>query len=169
MKIVEQTSQKYFKELRILHLALLVGQVLISGILYSMTIGEKRTTGLDFSDIYSFIVPGAIVFGFVASSIVFKRLVEKAKEEKDLKDKLGAYRGASIAKWGLLEGSTMIALILFFISGNLTFLMMGGAMIAYFASTGSSIDKTIEDLALNRDEQIRVRRDDEIVARIKTK
>jgi len=168
MNTVERTSKEFFKELRILHLALLVGQLLIAGILYYITTGEKKKMDFDSGDISSYFVPSVIVVGFMASSFIFKKLVVKAKSMDNLKDKLGAYRSASIVKWALLEGPALIGIILFFISNNLTFLIMGVAMIVYFATTGSSIEKTIEDLSLNHDEQKAVRRPDEIVARIKS-
>ena len=166
MDVLEKTSKQYFKELRVLHLALLIGQIVIAAILYYLASGDKMTKGLDASDVLRYIVPGVMIFGFIGSSFIFKKLVNKAKGMTELKDKLGLYRGALIAKWALLEGPTLIGIMLFYIFNNLTFLLMAGAMLAYFATTGTSIEKAIEDLSLNLDEQARIRRPDEIVAKI---
>lgn len=162
----ERTSKQYFKELRVLHKALLIGQVVISIILYILARNTAYLAGIDTGD---YLVLGMMLVGFVSSSIVFKKLVEKAKETKDLKDKLGAYRTALIAKWAALEGPVLIGIIFFFMSSNLAFLLVAGVLMAFFSTTGSSIDKTIEDLSLNMDEQVLVRRPDEIVARYASK
>ncbi len=166
MHELEKTSEQYFKELRVLHTALLVGQIAIATILYYIGRGEKMTWGFEVGDMYSYVVLGVMVLGFLGSSFIFKKLVEKAKKATNLKDKLGLYWGASIAKWALLEGPALIGIILFYLTSNLTFLLMAGVMIAYFTTKGASIDKTIKDLSLNLDEQARIRRPDEIVAKI---
>jgi len=166
MHVLEKTSKQYFKELRVLHTALLIGQVAIAATLYYIVHGEKLTWGFEAGDVYSYIVLGVMIFGLLASSFIYKKLLGKAKRMTHLEDKLGAYWGASIAKWALLEGPALIGIILFYLTSNLTFLLMAGVMIAYLATTGTSIEKAIEDLSLNREEQGRIRRPDEIVARI---
>lgn len=168
MPAIEQTSKDYFKELTILHLAMLVGQVLMAAILYYIHEGNY-TSGLDFRNIFSILVLAAVIIGFAGSFFIPKKMIEKAKTSKDLKEKMGRYRAALVVKWAFLESGTMVPLILFYITGNLTFLMMGGAMIAFFASTNPSPKKAIQELNLKQAEQRLLHQADEIITRINRK
>ena len=165
---VEQTSKEYFKGLSILHGALAIGQVLIGGILYYIS-GDEDENAINLLQIFTYVVPLLLVGGLLGSTFLSKRLIEKAKSLPDLKDKLGSYRGALIVKWALMEGPTLIAMMAFFLTSNLNFLIMAGAMLAFFVTTNPSISKTIQDLSLSRDEQVLLGRPDEIVARINSK
>ncbi len=120
----------YLKPLQILFGAMLIGQTLATVILYLFVPVSKPEEGdNNLTDIFPLIMVTMVVSGYVLFNMRRKTWVA----ETDLDAKKSLYRSASILKWGLFEGATMLALIGYFFLGIDMLLLPLVALLVHFA------------------------------------
>jgi hypothetical protein len=161
--MAQQNFGQYFRALLIVFAALLAGQVFLVGILY-FTMTPATIPGGETGDPMQYIVPIAVLaflgFGFFLS----KQRIETARQKDGLVEKLDLYRSAKIVQWAMVEGSTLITIVLyFFASGRPEFLGLSAICILYFVTLRPSQEKIVHELALTSAEQMRLKNPDELV------
>ena len=105
--------------------------VLVFGII-AFFITEDASMNLNNTeDIFIYLVPIFAIGGAIASHFIFNSQLKKVHEKKTLKEKLTAYQTARIIRLALIEGPALLAIVIFFKTNNLYYLIIGAVMFAY--------------------------------------
>jgi hypothetical protein len=147
---VVQNPNTFVKTISIIHLALIAGQIIFAAAAFMTT---KNHTTSKSDDVFIYVAPIMAFSGFAISNILFKTLVNKIDGQSPLKTKLAAYQSALIVRFALLEGPSLFAIVSFMLTGNLIFLGISGAIIAYFIYLRPTKQKTEDDLNLGYEEK----------------
>jgi len=159
-----QTSKQYFKNLQILHGALLFGQLSFLGLAYfihSMVGGDEN--------LFGFVFTAQLIVGILALSSllittqVTKSQLQSIKQKTTLKEKLEGYRSALLLKYALLEGPSLFASVCLLLSGHIFFLAMAVLIIVVFFIQKPTKAKTIADLELSHKDQELLQNEEAIV------
>jgi hypothetical protein len=168
MEVKAQTSREYFRSLQIVFYALIAGQFIFAMI--ALFIRQMRVIdtvdGLD--DIFLFIVPLFIIGGITGNWLFFNNRIKASILKTSMVEKMSDYRAILIIRYALLEGPTLLAIIVFLMTGNLLFLGMAGIVIIVFLVLRPSPQRAVKDLQLNPFEEQSVLDPDKIIAEIKT-
>ncbi|MBL7779992.1 MAG: hypothetical protein JNM22_02160 [Saprospiraceae bacterium] len=143
---------QYFRHLQIFFFALLAGQILICAVLYFVYQPQEGISPFQ-QDWVLKAWPFALVALMVVGFFLNRRILASANEKNRLADKLATYRIASIQKWAMTEGGTLISALLFFETGNQQYLNLAGVAIAYFATQFPSRQHLTEVLDLSANDQ----------------
>ena len=136
----------YLKSLQILFSALLFGLLLASTVLYS-TFEHPKVVQSDalLTDIIPLIMLSMIVVGYLFFNMRLKGLAN----ETDLDAKKASYRNASVVKWAIFEGATMLALVGYFFL-DIDVLLVGlVASLVHFAIHFPSRQRVLRELAID--------------------
>jgi hypothetical protein len=149
-----QPQGNYFRALRILHTAMLLGQVFfLIIILYFVYSHVAKPAGSSTDKVFqvaAIIIVFACVYGGVQ---YFKKQLENIRQNTTLlTDKATQYRAANITQWALTEGSCLFTIISFYVTGNYAFAVLAGMIIIYFFMLGPSKLKATIHLSLNEAE-----------------
>lgn len=144
---MEQSNsyQDFFKTLNILHLSLITGVALFCAVVY---FGGMATPDDEMANMFKFIIPGVAAMSLVMGRIATQPILQKAKQESTLMDKLNVFRNASIIRWALMEGASLFAVIGFMLSGQMVFLAVALAGMAYIFTLRPTPEKAAADLGL---------------------
>ena len=121
------------KVLIIMHTAMLLAQILFAAIAYYLKHNDTSDLDNDFDRKIQMIITGIAVFNVVAALFLFKKNMEKLKNIQELNEKILKYRQASIIKFALLEFATFVAIIGYFFTLGISFLVLAAVLIAFFA------------------------------------
>ena len=125
-----QQQPASFKKTQILYYSLFIGQVLMGIIFfYIMRMGEINTLVVP---PYNFIIPGAVVIGWLASYYVGQLRGNSIPEEGSTQEKLEHYQTSSLFKYALAEGGNLISLVFTFMMANTNYLIWFGFGLAAF-------------------------------------
>ncbi len=153
METKSQSSKDFFRALQIIHIALIVGQVFFGLIIvFLVSSGELDIELQELKMIFFIIVPIFVIGGYLGGKILFKKSMESAKQKPGLDEKLADYRSACIVRYALLEGPSMLAIIAYMLTAELSFIIIAAFIIAIFLTLRPSVDRAIIDLELNYDE-----------------
>jgi len=150
----------FLKSLRILHIQMIVAPIGFGAVIL-YTINEAITFSFT-KEPLEFTVPLLLIGVLFLSNFLFRRSLYQIKSTFDLKKKLGAYRNAHIVRIALIEGITLLSLVLFMNFLNLYFLIFAvlsiGILILLFP-TKNSIEKFLnlsleEQVFLNNPEKL---------------
>ncbi|RVU03098.1 hypothetical protein EOD41_03965 [Mucilaginibacter limnophilus] len=144
-------SPAVFKSILIIHFALLVGQLLFAAVTFNLQAGKTHFE-INTGDILTFIVPVFAVVGFLLCNMLGKRQLENIQTDATPTQKLAKYQTAMIIKSALLEGPSLFGIAVFFITGNLFFLMISGALMVYFLLITPTKERVFNDAKFNYDE-----------------
>ncbi len=103
------TIKNYFKNLQIIHFAMLSGQVLIFLVLFSL----RGTGSTETSFAYATILLFATILGIIGGHVVFKRRLLLGQSEDNLAQKLQHFRAALFLRYGTLEGPFLLSIVLY--------------------------------------------------------
>ncbi len=143
----------FFKQVNILFGALLFGQLSIVVVLLFVKSTSEGAILLDNTTIgmFSMIVLSFGLIVFLISKVLYQKLVGQVKG--DLPFKLQRFRSALVIRYALIEGVTILSVILFFISGEVICLVVAIASLIHFASLRPTRQRAINDLDLTGAEQ----------------
>ncbi|MCB0503487.1 MAG: hypothetical protein KDD32_12450 [Bacteroidetes bacterium] len=147
------SPKEQVKNLLILHLGLLAGQVLILGIL-SIFVVNTLTFNIN-KDHQLLYVIGiiAVIGGLLVGSILFNQFKKKITSDLSLSQKLEQYKSAFIIRNALFEMGGMINIIFFaFIESNILFLAGAILIILIFFANIPNPNSIISHLSLTRSE-----------------
>ena len=162
---MQQNFSQYFRALQILFFALLAGQIGVTILLY--LIHTPPAVDASWTQEVATWLPLLLALQAGLAFFLSRKKRESARSESTLEAKLDGYRVASIPKWALLEGGTLISAVLFFAWGDITFLYYAGIMIALFATQFLSRQRLVDDLDLSASEQMILDDPNTIVAQSK--
>jgi len=142
------------KAIRILYLALLIGQLVFAVIVTVLIESGILSIRND-----SLVIPLQVIVllfavgGIAASIFLFRKKLSEINPEDELAKKLEKYRAALILRFALCEMPTLFAIIAYFITHNHSFLWITILLIANFISLYPSGSKIAGQLQLSSTEQ----------------
>lgn len=135
------------KKLRIVHIALTIGQIAFAVIVFNLKFSEALFVDIsNTNNPFLLIVPMITIVGFTMGNFLFKKQLATIKREDSDSTKISKYQTATILKFALLEGPSLLGIVAFMLSGNLIFLIFSGIIILYFISLRPSDSKVEKDL-----------------------
>lgn len=140
-------QNSFLKTMRIIFFALLAGQIIFIVVAFFMVKNNPPQSQSD--DLFNIIVPVAVGSGLFMSSLLFKQMLAKIKNDDSFEKKLEAYRSALIIRYALLEGPSIFSTGVYLLSGNIIFLAFSGVMILAFLMNMPSRNKATLDLNLS--------------------
>lgn len=118
----------YFRQLRLLHTALLVGQLIFAGLIFYLTytMGAIRKGDDSLERILQVV---AVLLSIACLVIGYKRYngslrALRSATSTPLEERIMKYRVATIQWWALLEMPALFSLVGYFITGNIAFLIL---------------------------------------------
>ncbi|MDO5105004.1 hypothetical protein [Capnocytophaga sp.] len=145
-------KQGFFKSIKIIHLALFLGQAFFGAIVYFL---NKDSWKYEFSTSnHLLLVPAiATLVALFAHRIVYKKVLSQAKSKATLAEKLGDFQGACIIQFALIEGTSILCIIFAMKTQNIYSLLLAVALLLYFTTLKPTKEKAITDLELNKEER----------------
>jgi hypothetical protein len=149
------------KAIVMIHAALLVAQVLFAIASYAVGTKAKYFGAPTTQILYLVTVPLIAAVSFVAANLVFKLLVARHAVKDTLGEKLVGYLSAIIVRLAILEGAALYGIVVFFITGNLFYLLIAGLLMFYFLMARPTSDKLETDLELTYDQKLEMESTDD--------
>ena len=144
----------HVKTLRILFLALLLGQVLFLAITFLIRyIHGILLEAADLTQIFLIISLIGCTISHILSYQISKSKLQKIDHSIGLEQKMEQYRSILIIKLALLEGASFFTIICFQLTGDFIFSGIAALMIILFAAKTPTKDKIIFELELSTEEQ----------------
>ena len=143
------TYKNYLRNQRIVHLALLAGQLIILFV-FCFTVHKDAPLMDD-----NFLIPVILISAltFIGSEMIMNWLVKRIPQSLSLRDKLIKYQSAKIVSLAVLESGCFFALIFYLLSNNYLYLGIAIFFILFFALRRPNSDKIINHLQLNETEK----------------
>lgn len=153
MALVQQNFPAYLRSLRIIFIALLLGQVLVLGVLYFVRWQEmsevapiRKPWGIGWAPLIMLALPAV-------SLSLYRKKVAFAATLPDLKSKLMAYRTALLLRWAPVEAMNLFVALIYFISGQMFYFYGAILFMAMFFTLWPHRANIISGLGLSTDEQ----------------
>jgi hypothetical protein len=126
-----------FAALKIVHTAMLAGQVLFIAILFFMAYSKRLLPLVPEIDkpvqVIAVLLSAA---GFFLGANIFKKKLLAIRDDmvdNGIQEKFAKYRMAAIIQWAMLEGPCLFCCTCFFLVGNYAFLALAAALVLLFA------------------------------------
>tara|TARA_B100000508_G_C11465884_1_gene282551 strand:- start:35104 stop:35592 length:489 start_codon:yes stop_codon:yes gene_type:complete len=145
------TSKQYLTSLRVIHFALLLGQIIFAAI--TLLLGGDETNSQSGLDSNLIIAPVLIVSGILIGYFIEQNKLKNLDHRAPLKAKLDKYRTILITKYSLVEGAVLFSIVNYLLTSNFVFLIYALFGIAYMVFIGPSKRKLFVELKLSSDEQ----------------
>jgi hypothetical protein len=152
METIKMTSGEYFKSIKIVHIALVVGVVFFALTSVFLQIKGFGTVGHEIDKVLLIVVPIFTLIGIFASNFVFKKKLNEIRKKSNLKEKMEEYRSALIIKLALIEAPSFFAVISFLLTGNYIYLGLAVILIIVFIIYTPNKTKFINELELTKKE-----------------
>ena len=158
------TSKEYFKFLIYIHFAFNLGALVIAFFLYYTYLGNPADPNVA-EDLSILTTLGIIIaFGGVFfSAYTYKSKTLGLREVKNLSEKLSEYKSVSIISWTILEFSTLINIVFFFLTGNELLFYIALFLIALMFLKRPTRSRCRDSLGLNKEETRTIMSPDSIV------
>jgi hypothetical protein len=143
-----QTFSEYFKGLRILHLALATGVSLFGLVVYFVLEPEPSGDSALFVNLSA----GLLATTTAMAYWLYPQRLKAIKTNATLSEKLQSYRSACIIKYALIEGSCLVALTFYLITGNVVLLGIAAIGLAILLLNGPQELKLKTELELSSSE-----------------
>lgn len=151
--LVPQSPAAAVKTMKVIHGALLAGQVLFAGVAYATGTKAIYFNARDTKDVFFFVAP-LLAFGcIIAGFFLFKQLITRLTEKADLRSKIAGYQAAFITRAALLEGPSLFNIVAFMLSGNLFYLFISVVLMLILLRSRPTANLIADDLQLGYDDK----------------
>jgi len=151
-----QNFQKYISSLKLIHIALLLGQLCFAAIAFYL----NTNGGISDSNSSKIVQFSLILFfslqGIVAGHLLFKNRLKKIRGEQSLTTKLTAYRTLVIIRFALAEAPSVFSIMAYLLTQEKIFLGLFGLIVAYFFYLKPSKEKFFTDLELSGSDKLKL-------------
>ena len=149
-----QQKTGYLQSLKMVHMAMLVGQCLLLGIVFYMVMQHTMPPVAARIDKTLQVVALVVSFGGIAgANLLFKnRLAAINAGGKPVTEKAWQYRKANIRRWAITEAAETFCVICFYLVGNYAFAALAIALTGFFAMQGVNKIKIMLQLQLDEAE-----------------
>ena len=118
---MQRLTEEDRKSNNILHMALCAGLLMMSGVIYYLI--SSGGVGINNSTNSTFFIIGSVVvlFGLLVSSKMYAANIKHASSKTfdSYEDASANFRSANVLRWALIEGPSLVAVVLAFLEGNL--------------------------------------------------
>lgn len=152
MESIKMTSGEYFKSLKVVHLALVVGVVFFALTSILLQFAGFGTLGPDVDKILVLVVPIIALIGSYTSNFIFRKKLSEIKKKSSLKEKMEEYRSAFIIRLALIEAPSFLTVVAYLLTGNYLFLGIVVALLIVFFIYSPNQSKFIAELELTKSE-----------------
>lgn len=141
-----------FSAFKLVHRALLFGQLLFIGAMFYLLYGKIANPPLAGQDRTLQVI--AILFSaiaFFAGNTIFRKKITAIRESSGstVQGKFEKYRSACILQWALYEGAALFCGICLFLTGNYAFLALAVLLVFFFAVQAPDKNKMAQQLELS--------------------
>lgn len=144
--------KEQFKSIQILHMALMVGMILIFGILWFQMPPVINMNPLD--GLFSLILPFAMLAAIGGGTALYNNQKNSTEASASLPQKLWNFRKSSLLRWSLIEGVSLVSIIIFyFVEPNISILFAFTLGLFAFSVFRPTVDGFATDYKLNQQEQ----------------
>lgn len=144
--------KEYFKALKIVHFALVIGLLMFGFISVLLQLKGYNSVSEEISSSLSYFVPFLLLIGIVIGNILFKRKLNISINKPSLKEKLNYYRTALLTRYMIIEMVSFIGVVAYLLTGDYSLLLMTAVVIFIFIFYRPTINSTIKDLELDKEE-----------------
>ena len=135
--------------LKILHRALLAGQLIFLAIILYVSYKRDGFPLEDYGQVFFWIVVIAGIAAFVFNRKQFSNIIATIKGHNfSDEEKLSKYRASTIKVWAFLELVIMLSVIFYFLSGNFYILIITALLILDFYALKPTAEKVASQLDL---------------------
>ena len=147
--IKNQPQSGYFKTLSILFYALLAGQVIFLLVVTGLTVSGFVEPDEALGAMLLYAAPVLLLGSSVLAKTIYKRRLPEIAAIVSLADRLAQYRGLSVLRFALVQGSVLFAIVSFMITGSQPIALIAAAGILFFITLRPTKEKIIQDLQLS--------------------
>ncbi len=147
-----QQQKNTFFAFKLIHKAMLAGQVIALTIFLVLTITKIQTPSFASQDrLFQLVALLFTALAFFIGHLFFKKKTAKIKESSNLSTQqvFEQYKIASLIQWALLEAAALFNGIAYFLVGNYSFIVLGGVCILFFALLGPNKTKMALQLGIS--------------------
>jgi hypothetical protein len=151
------TPKIYFKTVNILFLALVAGQVIFACILLFLNQTQRKRIEFITPEVHHALLWAAPAFaaaGVALGWIIFNTKLKVLQHKDNMAEKLSGYQSAMIIRFAFMEAPSLLALGLFYITGDYIFLSVSVFIILAFLFNRPSKPIIIRHLQLHDDERL---------------
>ncbi len=143
--------KNYFNQMRFLHIALVTGALTFGAVIYYVVGAKAYDENL--GQLFEYVVPALFIGVVLVSLFLLNRKLAEIRAMDALDYQLGAYRAINIMRWALAEGTTIFAIVAYLMTGKDNLMILALLGIAYLFFQRPDVDRLVEELNLNAEEQ----------------
>lgn len=147
----QPTPKAAVRVLTTLHLAIFAAPLLFG--LIAITRRTKPPI-IDLNNTFFAVILFFGVAAVVVGRILFKKRLEEAAVQESLSEKLKIYQTGFIMRSAILEGTTLLGLVGYFLEGNLLMVIVPVLLITYHLILRPTKDRIAEDLNLSYEDRL---------------
>ncbi len=144
----ESTRKILFESIYKRYYALLNSLLLLLAITLYLHLSSKINPLLSKTNFLFILVPVILILGIVFGNILSKVFMKDLHKEKEMTYRLNQYRYALRVKFALPSLSSFLGIIVYGLTGNLTFIIMLAVSIAWLIYIKPTEDKIVAELEL---------------------
>lgn len=152
----KMTTGKFMLKLKTLHGGMLVMQLVFAGVVvYNW--GQEGVNNIGAGNlIFHLGVALFVALGVGWTMVVVPRRILDVAKKKELNAKLKAYEALAIQRFSFIEGPSLVALAICFMTGDYIFLAISVGLIIYFYTLKPNVLKLIDELGLKGEERLKM-------------
>jgi hypothetical protein len=151
------TPGQHMKAVRVIFIAIITGMIIFAGVVILVLYlngSLVKEIGKGTNNVLLWSAFGVAVLASVGARKLYQQRVEKIKNTAgSLNEKLNQYRSAVTVFLALCEVPGLLAISLFFLTGNYLLLIVPGLMAAVMLTKWPSRQRVIDDLAIGWEQQ----------------
>jgi hypothetical protein len=142
-----------FKQLKIIFLTLVTGQIIYFLISLILVIDEMVDLDKDFSTIWGFIIPVIVVIMVVASRLLYNYMINTNLDGTSEEQKQNIYKTGNLIKYVLLESANLLSITFYLLTGDFLYLGMFIIVLGIFLINIPGKDKFLTEFGLTSIEE----------------
>lgn len=144
-------NKDYHRSLQLVCGMIILSQIALVGIAL-FNASDTPAASKDIKQSMLFIVPVFFVGCLITSAMVFKNISRRAEGKEDIRQTLNIYRTATVIRYALLEAPSILAVVAYFLTNEIMYLAITGALILFLLILFPSKVRTMRDLSLSDDD-----------------
>jgi hypothetical protein len=142
------------KAMLVIHSAFLYAQILFAITIYFVTNKNEACFDEATSRIIETVVTLFTVVSVLTAFTLFKKKVQILKDDVAMNavEKIEQYKVFSIVKFSLLEASCLLAVLAYFLTTNINFMIVAAILVLIFAAQRPTLPLIIHHLAVTRED-----------------
>lgn len=150
--------KQYFITLKIIHSALVIGQIVFAGIIHYIVETGNSPQYADLTNPLLLLAVFITFGGLFGANFIYRTKLKNILPSSKIQKKLFDYRVAIILHYSILETPSLFAGIAYFLTANYLFLIFALVIVVYFFINSPGKEKVNRDLNLNDREKEEIKR-----------